>query len=40
MIIRNMSYYKVIVINMNGLNVISKALIFGFLPLVENLIPI
>jgi len=38
-IIRNMSLYKVIVLNPTGLNVISKALIFVFLPFVENLTP-
>jgi len=39
MIIRNMSYYKIIVLHPTGLNMISKALIFVFLPLVENLTP-
>jgi hypothetical protein len=38
--IRNMFFYKVIILNTKGLNVISKALIFVFLPFVENLIPI
>jgi len=30
--IRNMFFYKVIILNTKGLNVISKALIFVFLP--------
>jgi len=37
---RNMSFYKVIFLNPTGLNVISKALIFVFLPFVENLTPL
>jgi len=40
MIISNVSKYKVIIINPTGLNMILKALIFVFLPFVENLIPL
>jgi len=40
MIIRNVTYYKIIMVIPTGLNVILKTLIFVFSPLVENLRPL
>jgi len=38
--IRSIFQYRVIVLNVKDLNVMSKALIFVFLPFIENLTPL